>query len=74
MDTFCKEHSGYASRTKRNEEDIQRLFEKFGEAIGLMYKVDKKLENWSGKVAGISLCVSGCIGIIIIVLKAVLEK
>lgn len=59
----CDEHSAIATRVERNEEDIQKLFDKFGEAIGLMYRLDKKMENWQGKVAGIALAASLLVGI-----------
>lgn len=59
---------------RRNRDDVQKLFDKFGEAIGLMYKVDKKLENWTGKVAGISICVSGAIGVIIMIVKFFIDR
>ena len=69
MNGNCPNHSGLDERSRRNAKDVQRLFDKFGEAISLMYKVDKKLDNWTGKVAGISICVTGTITVIIFVIR-----
>jgi len=55
---FCNIHEDHHTRIKRNEDDIQKLFDKFGDAIGLMYKVDKKMEALTGKIAGIAIAVA----------------
>lgn len=68
------EHSAIETRTERNEADIQALFSKFGEAITLMYKIDRKLSNWTGKTAGIVLGVSTIISVLIMVLKEYVIK
>jgi len=51
-------------RVTRNEQDIQRLFDKFGEAISMMHRIDKRLEGLWGKVTGIVLGMSILVGVI----------
>lgn len=55
-ESACPYHSGLESRVRRSEEDIQKLFDKFGTAVGLMYKVDKKMEGIWGKLVGVAAC------------------
>jgi len=71
----CTEHSAYDIRTKRNEKDVQTLFDKLGEAIGLMYDVKNemtavkgKLSNYWAKMVGIWL---GASTAVVVVLKLV---
>jgi len=61
----CVHHSDHASRITRSEEDIQRLFDKLGAAIGLMSKIDKRLEGLYGKITGIAMSSSLLITIIL---------
>lgn len=70
----CPEHSAIEARTTRNEADIQALFSKFGEAISLMYSIDRKLSNWAGKMAGIVLGISTVISLLVVVLKEFIFK
>lgn len=54
----CPDHRMHEERIRRTEEDVQRLFDKFGTAVGLMYKVDKRLEGLYGKIAGIAAAIT----------------
>ena len=48
----CLMHFEHSARLDRAEADIQTLFSKLGEALSLMYKVDKRLEGLNGKIIG----------------------
>jgi hypothetical protein len=62
--THCPYHVDHENRINRNEQDIQTQFAKIGEALGLMHKVDKRLEGLYGKITGIS-AVTGTIIVLI---------
>lgn len=64
-DPQCPHHSGLSARTVRNEQDIQTLFDKLGEAIGILHRVDKRLEGLMGKIAGIAAATTLAMSIIL---------
>jgi len=57
-DGLCREHSGLQTRVDRNEQDIQTLFSKVGESIGLLHRIDKRLEAFHAKIAGVAAAVT----------------
>lgn len=65
-DTPCNTHSEHVVRIDRAEEDIQRLFTRFGELISLMYKIDKRLEGLFGKISGIAFIMSLLMGVVVV--------
>jgi hypothetical protein len=69
----CMMHLAHTVRIERNESDIKTLFSKVGEAIGLMYKVDKRLEGLNGKIIGASAGASILIGVVMGLLQHLLK-
>jgi hypothetical protein len=71
--TECDEHKAHSVRLDRTESDVQKLFDKLGGALGLMYKIDKRLEGLYGKIAGIALASSFLMGVIIVLVQKVMH-
>jgi hypothetical protein len=68
----CVMHLAHTARLDRAEIDIQTLFSKVGEALGLMHKVDARvsevntsLAGLNGRIYGGSIIAGSLVGVIV---------
>lgn len=63
--TDCPDHSGLCVRITRNEQDVQTLYSKVGESIGLLHRIDKRLEGLHTKIALIAAGITAGVSLVL---------